>query len=58
MAFTCFTDEVPTCQACDGPVGYLGTLGNLDHWQCRNCGLPTHTPALDSDDDAGDDDAE
>lgn len=26
------------CDACGGPMYLLGTLGNLDHWRCRNCG--------------------
>jgi hypothetical protein len=26
------------CEACGGPMYLLGTLGDLDHWRCRNCG--------------------
>lgn len=37
------TDEFDTgagvCEACEGPVQYLGRLGNLEHFRCRNCGM-------------------
>ena len=26
------------CPMCEGPAGLLGRLGNLDHFQCRDCG--------------------
>jgi hypothetical protein len=26
------------CSQCGGPVCYLGTLGDLDWFRCRNCG--------------------
>jgi hypothetical protein len=27
------------CPACYGPLGYTGTLGRLDWFECRNCGM-------------------
>ena len=30
------------CEVCGGGVGLMGSLGNLEHYQCRNCGLWTH----------------
>ena len=32
----------PECPACGGPGQFLGTLGTLDHFTCRNCGIPFH----------------
>lgn len=33
-------DETPLeCSACGGPLVVLGTLGRLEHFRCRNCGL-------------------
>ncbi len=29
----------PTCQMCGGPGISLGTLGRLEHFRCRNCGV-------------------
>lgn len=26
------------CPLCGGPLVYLGPLGNLEHFRCRNCG--------------------
>jgi hypothetical protein len=26
------------CGMCGGPLGLLGVLGKLAHYQCRNCG--------------------
>ena len=26
------------CYACDGPGVYLGSLGDLVHFRCRDCG--------------------
>lgn len=26
------------CEICNGPLVYLGTLGNTNHFRCRNCG--------------------
>ena len=31
-------DDLVECPMCEGPAGSLGTLGNVDHCQCRNCG--------------------
>lgn len=28
-----------TCLACGGPVVPMGTLGQLEHGRCRNCGI-------------------
>ena|SRR3990167_3081301 len=33
-----------SCPACDGPLVYFGTLGILQHFNCRNCGLESHKP--------------
>jgi hypothetical protein len=30
--------ETDPCAMCGGPVGYLGTLGRVEYYQCRNCG--------------------
>ena len=35
------------CPLCDGPVFYIGTLGGLDHFKCRNCGIEFSTDAID-----------
>lgn len=32
----------PTCPACGGPGEFLGTLGSLDHFRCRGCGITYH----------------
>lgn len=48
-----FTDLLPACDACDGPADYLGRLGRLDWWRCRDCGLILNAPA--DDDRAADD---
>lgn len=37
--------EAPSCPACNGPGVYMGTLGNLDHFRCRNCGMDFSRPA-------------
>lgn len=31
--------EATTCPACGGPGVYLGNLGRLAHFRCRNCGM-------------------
>lgn len=31
-------DTLPSCEECGGVLGYSGTLGNLNHFECRNCG--------------------
>lgn len=28
----------PTCPTCGGPVVYMGELGDVIHFRCRNCG--------------------
>lgn len=33
--------EPATCPACGGPLVSLGTLGNLEHSRCRDCGAQT-----------------
>lgn len=37
-----------TCIVCNGTPHYIGTLGHLDHFRCRNCGLMQYqeTPDL------------
>lgn len=27
------------CGICNGELEYMGTLGELDHYRCRNCGM-------------------
>jgi tRNA(Ile2) C34 agmatinyltransferase TiaS len=27
------------CPVCDGPGMFLGSLGNRDHFRCRDCGM-------------------
>jgi ribosomal protein S27AE len=44
LAFAGFEDEEeeienPECPACGGPGMFLGQLGNLAHFTCRNCGM-------------------
>ena len=34
----------PTCTLCDSPTEPLGTLGNLNHFRCRGCGMGHSTP--------------
>jgi transposase-like protein/transcription elongation factor Elf1 len=36
-------DDTPACPMCGGPGEYLGTLGSLDHFRCRNCGAQFNT---------------
>jgi len=31
--------EVVACPVCGGPGVELGTLGNRQHFRCRNCGM-------------------
>lgn len=31
-------DDLTECPMCEGPAGSIGTLGRVDHCQCRNCG--------------------
>jgi len=42
--------EGTTCPACDGPGAYLGTLGRLDHWRCRDCGAQFSLPTQENQD--------
>ena len=28
-----------TCPICDGDGVFLGALGDLDHYSCRDCGM-------------------
>jgi transposase-like protein len=32
------------CPVCDGPGALLGTLGNLNHYRCQNCGIGFNVP--------------
>ena len=34
----------PTCPMCDSPCEPLGTLGALNHFRCRGCGMNHSTP--------------
>lgn len=29
----------PGCNVCDGPLMLLGSLGKLDWFRCRDCGM-------------------
>lgn len=43
------------CICCNGPMRLIGTLGDTDHYRCRNCGWDYHEPHdEDTDDDRGD----
>ena len=33
------------CYNCGQDMYLLGTLGNLEHWRCRGCGLEYSHPA-------------
>lgn len=35
-------DLAARCSVCGGPLMPLGTLGNIDHFRCRNCGMDSH----------------
>lgn len=37
--------EAPSCPACGGPGNFLGTLGRLEHFRCRNCAMDFHREA-------------
>jgi hypothetical protein len=39
---------MPEC-ICGGPLVYLGTLGSLSWWRCRNCGQDHDIPTTDLD---------
>ena len=30
--------DIQDCVLCEGPLISLGTLGNREHFRCRNCG--------------------
>lgn len=36
--------DISQCGQCGGPNMLLGVLGKMQHFLCRNCGLPTHSP--------------
>jgi hypothetical protein len=36
--------EGEPCSFCGGDLAYLGTLGTLEHYRCRNCGMEFNTP--------------
>ena len=46
-----FADEGPPCPACGGEGECLGTLGTVDWYRCRDCGLDFGRQA--SNDDVG-----
>lgn len=50
--------EPPTCSTCGGIGNYLGQLGNLIHFRCRQCGMQFSIDAPEPDDDQDDDDEE
>jgi len=35
-------DEPSPCNACGGELTPLGTLGTVNHFRCRNCGIDSH----------------
>lgn len=37
------------CSQCDGELCYLGTLGNRDHFRCRQCGWEESAPVVEYD---------
>lgn len=39
------------CNACNGPVRVMGTLGSKLHGRCENCGLDDSREAPDDEDD-------
>lgn len=44
--FNIFDDDgAHQCPACDGDGQELGTLGNLKHFRCRQCGMDFNKPA-------------
>ena len=50
------TVETPeNCPVCDGPGALLGTLGNLNHYRCQDCGIGFNMPVEFRWDDAGTD---
>ncbi len=36
--------EGEPCSMCGGDLAYLGTLGSMEHYRCRNCGMEFSTP--------------
>lgn len=38
------TTQAPVCAVCGGPCELLGTLGSIDHFRCRNCGMTQSQP--------------
>lgn len=48
--YDCDTDDLADCLEarycdCGGELILMGTLGNLDHFNCRGCGLHYHAEA-------------
>lgn len=39
------------CPMCGGNTLYMGTLGNLDHFRCRDCGAQVYHEHTDSDEE-------
>lgn len=33
------------CKECTGTLMFLGLMGNMEHYRCRNCGLDQCQPA-------------
>ena len=38
--------EDQQCATCGGSLAFLGTLGNREHYRCRNCGMDCSTPTV------------
>jgi hypothetical protein len=34
-------EGLKVCEACEGPAEYLGALGTVTYYRCRNCGFQT-----------------
>ena len=33
-------EEARNCSICGGELLYFGTLGEVEYWKCRDCGMP------------------
>jgi hypothetical protein len=38
--------SVRPCSFCGGERGYLGTLGTIEHYVCRNCGMQSNQEVI------------
>lgn len=36
-------ENPPLCPVCNGRLIFLGTLGKIDHYRCRNCASDAHS---------------